>query len=237
MIDEMCLCAGELGESALLTALLAETSSPVRHKIVARLAMVGGEDALAVLAELAEPDRDLAAHAAFAASVIAHRAGIAGYEPAPVDEADLLPAPVGAPAAHLLETYDTIPDLSGGDYGLILGPNVAGLRCAGRRLAVAIDLTALARLLTTPAVAGLITEADGSPQTSMLILCSPVGDNTARVTVHHTAGVLAFVGTARVSGTTVTFRLTAVRSVGGRGATLTGTIKSGVLHEVTLRAP
>jgi hypothetical protein len=92
-------------------------------------------------------------------------------------------------------------------------------------------------LLTTPAVAGLVAETDGPPHTSMLILCSPAGDNTARVTIHRTTGTPAFVGTAKVSGTSVTFRLTAVRTPGARPATLTGTISSGILQDVTLRAP
>jgi hypothetical protein len=228
-------------EAALLSALANESAIPVRHKIIAGLARVGGEDSLPALSDLAESDQNLASHAAFARSVIAHRAGIAGYEPPAAAGSEPLPAPDDAAAAQALETYETVPDgcqLSGDTYGLIVGPSVAGLRCGGRQLAVAIDLTALARLLTTPTVAALVASragSGGSPHTSMLVLCSPAGDNTARVAVHHTSGTPAFTGSAMVSGATVSFRLTAVRAPGARRTTITGTISSGVLDDLKVR--
>jgi HEAT repeat protein len=227
-------------EAVLLSALANETTTSVRHKIVAGLARVGGEDALPALSDLAGSDQNLAAHAAFAQSVVAYRAGIAGYE-LPV-ESEPLPAQDDAPASQTLETYETIPDgshLLGDTYGLIVGPSVAGLRCGGRQLAVAIDLTALARLLTTPTLAALIAskaESDGSPHTSMLVLCSPAGYNTARVAIHRTSGTPVFTGSAQVSGMSVSFQLTAFRAPGARRTTITGTISSGVLEDLKISA-
>ena len=229
-------------EADLLSALANESEPVVRHKIIAGLARVGGEDALPVLSDLAGSDQNVASHAAFARSVIAYRAGITGYEPPATGESELLPAPEYAPASQALETVETIPDgsyLSGDTYGLIVGPSVAGLRCGGRQLVVAIDLTALARLLTTPTVAALVAskaESDGSLHTSMLVLCSPAGDNTARVAVHRTSGTPAFTGSATVSGTSISFQLTAVRAPGASRATITGTISSGSLEDLTVSA-
>jgi hypothetical protein len=233
--------ATEDAQPALLAALGTERSATVRHKIVAGLARMGEEDALPALSDLVRSDPDLAVHATFAQSVIAHRLGVGGYEPPTAEESPLAPAPPGARVSHALEAYETIPNgtyPSDNTYGLIVGPSVAGLRCGGRRLAVAIDLTALARLLTTPTIAGLVAtkvESDGSLQTSMLVLCWPASDNTAHVAVHRPSGTPAFAGLAKVTGSSVTFRLTAVRAPGARHATVEGTIISGILKELTIR--
>jgi hypothetical protein len=232
--------AADEAEAALLAALAAERSVPVRHKIVAGLARVGGEDALSALGELTGPDPDLAAHATFARSVIAHRAGIPGYEPATAEESTLLPVPDGTPDRNLLESGGAVPAavLPGDTYGLILGPEAAGVRCGRRRIVVAIDLTALTRLLTTPTMAALAAirdPADGSLHTGLLALCWPASDNTAHVAVHRPHGTPAFAGTAKVAGTSVSFRLTAVHAPGARSGTVTGTITSGVLEHLTVR--
>lgn len=233
--------AGEDAQPDLLAALESERSTPVRHKIVAGLARVGDEDALPALAELVRWDPELATHAAFAQSVIAHRVGIGGYEPATAEESPLAPAPNGAPVTQVLESHDALTgaQLPDDTYGVIVGPGVAGLHCGGRRLAIAIDLTALARLLTTPTIAGLVatrSEPDGALHTSMLVLSWPATDNTAHVAVHRPNGTPAYVGTARVTGATVSFRLTAVRGPGARHSTITGTIAAGILDELTLSA-
>jgi hypothetical protein len=232
--------AAEEAQPALLAALASERSTPVLHKIIAGLARVGEEDALPALASLARSNPNLATHAAFAQSVIAHRVGIGGYEPASAAESLLTPAPNSARAWHALEPND--PPLNGSAlpddiYGLIVGPGVASLRCGDRRLAIAIDLTALARLLTTPTIAALVaTRAGDALHTSMLVLCWPANDNVAHVAVHRPNGTHAFAGTARVTGATVSFHLTAVRSPGARPTTITGTVASGILNELTIRS-
>jgi hypothetical protein len=229
-------------EALLHTALDSEQSTLVRHKIVAGLGRVGSEESLSTLAELIRSDPKLASHAAFTQSVIAHRAGIGGYEPATAEESPLAPAPDGSPSSQLLETYETMPteaQLPGDAYGLIVGRSVAGLRCGDRRLVVAIDLTALARLLTTPTIAGLVAtraRSDGSLHTCMLVLCWPAGDNTAHVSVHHPSGTPAFVGSARIAGTSVSFRLTAVRTPGGRCGNISGTITSGIMADISVNS-
>lgn len=229
-------------EALLLTALESEQSPLVRHKIVAGLGRVGSEESLSTLAELIRADPKLASHAAFTQSVIAHRAGIGGYEPATAEESPLAPVPDGSPSSQLLETYETMPtgsQLPGDTYGLIVGRSVAGLRCGDRRLVVAIDLTALARLLTTPTIAGLVAtraRSDDSLHTCMLVLCWPAGDNTAHVSVHHPSGTPAFVGSARIAGTSVSFRLTAVRTPGGRRGNISGTIVSGIMADISVNS-
>jgi hypothetical protein len=122
-------------------------------------------------------------------------------------------------------------------YGLIVGPGVAGLRCGSRRLAIAIDLTALARLLTTPTIAGLVAtraEHDGSLHTSMLILCWPATDTTAHVAIHRPSGTPVYAGSAKVTGTSVSFHLTAVRTPGARHSSISGTIASGILQDLNV---
>jgi hypothetical protein len=227
-------------QPALLAALESEQSAPVRHKIIAGLARVGEEDALLALSELVRSDPNVAVHAAFARSVIAHRVGVGGYEPPTAEESPLAPAPEGARTSRVLETHEVITSgtrLPDDTYGLIVGPGVAGLRCGGRRLAIAIDLTALARLLTTPTIAGLVAtrvESDGALHTAMLILCWPATDTTAHVAIHRPNGTPAYVGSAKVTGTSVSFRLTAVRTPGARRGIISGTIASGILQELTV---
>jgi hypothetical protein len=225
-------CAAPDAEAALLAALAGETDTAARRAIVDGLVMVGGEDALPALAAVADSDGNLAARARFAASVVAHRAGLPGYDTDPA--AVPRPAPDGTSPAQALESYEDTPDrphLAGDAYGLILGPSVASLRCGTSRLALAVDLTALARLLTTPTIAALVAGAD--PAATMLALCAPAGDNTARVAVHRTGGTPVYAGTARVTGTTVTFQLTGIRAP----ATITGTLTAGVLRDLTVAAP
>lgn len=225
-------------EAALLAALTVEPAAPVRHEIVAGLARVGGEDALDALSDLVRSEPELAGHAEFARSVIAHRVGLPGYDPPAVAEADVAAAPHGTRTVQALRAHGPIPDgspLSGDTYGLTFGPSVPGVRCGARRLAVAVDLTALARLLTTPTVAAIVAtaaEGDGTLHTSMLVLCRPTGDNAAHVAVHRTTGTPAFTGSAKVAGTSISFRLHAVRAPGARRATVTGTITAGVLDSV-----
>lgn len=226
-------------QPALLAALDIERSALVRHKIIAGLARVGEEEVLPVLSDLARSDPSFAVHACFAQSVIAHREGVSGYEPATAEELPLAPAPHGARPINILETHEAIPDAShlpADTYGLIVGPGVASLRCGGRRLAVAIDLTALAQLLTTPTIAGLVAtaEATGSLHTAMLVLCWPATDNTAHLALHRPHGTPVFAGSAKVTGTSVSFHLTAVQTPGARHATLAGTIVSGILEELNL---
>jgi hypothetical protein len=231
--------AVEEAQSALLAALESEWSATVRHKIIAGLARVGEEDALPALSEQVRSDPNVAVHAAFARSVIAHRVGVGGYEPPTAAESPLAPAPGGARPSHVLETHEVIASgtrLPDDTYGLIVGPGLAGLRCGGRRLAIAIDLTALARLLTTPTIAGLVATRvdDGSLHTGMLILCWPASDITAHVAVHRPNGTPAYVGSAKVTGTSVSFRLTAVRTPGARQGNISGTITSGILQELNV---
>jgi hypothetical protein len=229
-------------EALLLTALDSEHSLLVRHKIVAGLGRVGSEESLSTLEELVRSEPELANHAAFTQSVIAHRAGIGGYEPATAEESTLAPVPDGSPSSQLIETYETMPtgsQLPGDTYGLIVGRGVTGLRCGNRRLVVAIDLTALARLLTTPTIAGLVAtraRSDGSLHTCMLVLCWPAGDNSAHVSVHHPSGTPVFVGSARIAGTSVSFRLTAVRTPGGRRGNVSGTMTSGIMADISVNS-
>jgi len=183
-------------------------------------------------------DPDVAVHAAFARSVIAHRIGVGGYEPPTAEDSPLAPAPDGARASQVLETHEVITSgtrLPDDTYGLIVGPGVARLRCGGRRMAIAIDLTALARLLTTPTIAGLVAtrvESDGSLHTGMLILCWPARNTMAHVAINRPNGTPAYVGSANVTGTSVSFQLTAVRTPGARPGSISGTIASGILQKL-----
>ncbi|HEU5474258.1 MAG TPA: HEAT repeat domain-containing protein [Actinophytocola sp.] len=234
--------AGPQAQAALLAALASERSVPVLHKIIAGLARVGEEDVIPVLSELADTDPNLAGPAAFARSVIAHRVGLGGCAPPAAGESRLAPAPAGAPRSPVLESYEQIPNaarLPQDTYGMIVGPGIAGLRCGGRRLAVAIDLTALARLLTTPTIPALVAsraEFDGSLHTSMLVLSWPANDNTAHLAVHRLAGTPAYVGSAKVAGSSVSFELTAVHTPGARHTSITGAIVSGVLQDLDVRS-
>lgn len=237
---------GMAAEGALMESLAVEALPIVQHKIVAGLARVGSEASLRRLADAVQAmDPAVREHAQFAQSVIAYRAGMAGFELPVVDAAQRLPAPPVADtsarmvAARPEDALRVVEQTAADSYGVAGDTDgVAMIQCGRRNLAAVIDAplrAAPADRLARPQIAGYVAvqaETDGSFATGLLILTWPNDAGGAHVSLNRLSGRAMYVGEAKLDGDTLRFHLDAVRAPGATETTVSGTLVGGRIVEM-----
>ena len=218
----------------------ANTGDEIFPDVLRSLGRIGGRPALRAIDSLKLPPGHVGADAAaFAATLIAHRLGIPGYElPFPAEQ-ELLPRPVKesrpieygpanpAAAQAVSEALRRYP------YGIDCDPaSFTRLECAGQVTMVCPNREfaglEVGRRAGRPAVLALV--ALQSPETgeysvSHVVLSRPAGRGSAALTVHRSSGKMLMAGSARVRGARLEFELRAVRRPGARAVSLVGTMQ------------
>jgi HEAT repeat protein len=227
-------------EDALIAALSDETSTAVRHKIVAGLARVGGNAAYRALGELSGQDGALAEHARFARTLIGYRIG-APTEPIVIAPDDLAPGDqdgdaVWANADDSLAA-DITGDIAADSYGIPLErAGVATVDCQGQRWALVLSIP---EDPDRPAIAGVIalqSAVDSSYSTDSVVLWHPKQAGPADISIHRLDGRAEYAGEARPDGDTVEFRIDTVRGPGAVEKTVEGTLQAAGFTQLTVRS-
>jgi hypothetical protein len=240
---------GRTSESAathLMRVMESEDDRTVLTAALGSVARVGAPDTVDALAAVARRAPDIAAQAAFAATVVAFRHRMRGYEPSFEQYRDLVPAPSddgGAPVhAHALradEAADALVDLRADGYSTRLDAGATlGVRCQRDRLVVALDASLttagehLAEFLREgPVLAGVVglrSPVDPGYAVRWLLLTWADG-HEQHVAVHRPGGPAALYGTATIEGDRASFALTTVRAPGATPAQVRGELAAGRL--------
>lgn len=249
---------GKLGTPAAEEALIKQSrvsDQRVLADVAKALGRIGGERALAALAQVRQRTTGLvAAQAQFAAALISHRLGLAGNELAAPDGKNLIelpPAgarPVQFAKAEAGEAALSLRTLAFEPIGIEYDQNALyQVRCGRsvRMLAINRAFTAAgainkltARKTLLGAVALKSVETDGYSISHYLLTEPGRQPNTATLLVYRTNGTQAFAGTAQVTGARVSFSLRAVNHPGATPVRLEGTFENGQLNmQTALAAP
>ena len=175
-----------------------------------------------------DPSPSVARQARFGQTLIAFRAGIAGFDP-PIPNLLDLAAPIAEDAQAILvradaDVVDAITSLqdAGDTFGVALGTDGAHrMRCLDFELALLLDQTVLASGLpalatTRPVLAGLVAlhdETSDSWSTRWLVLVFPSGP-AINVALHRRDGKQVMFGVGVSDTVTLGFALRGVRDTG-----------------------
>lgn len=255
-VEARCLAAAHLGKVATPAAvkILLQHCYPGNQSVLASvlsaLGRIGDEPALQAVIKAQEHAQGLAAaNAAFAATLIAHRLGIAGNTGAPLESvAPLAPdhpcarpfrvtRPDPADAARCLWSLGSHP------FGIELAEHsMCQARCGKNTWMVALnrdfsDAAALDALTARKAILGVVALRGPdavSYSVTYLMLTSP---GTPRqqidILLYRPNGTLTLRGTAQVSGQAAAFSLLALPNPGAVAANIAGTFENGQLKITT----
>lgn len=233
---------GPGAEEPLLDALDQDDVTIVSSAI-GSIARVGTTRGLERVAHLARRAADpVASQAAFAATLIAFRHRVPGYEPRAERYGEALrvsragrrriqPAPLERPAVAV-----ALDQLRAENYGVTLDARSAvGVDCAGQKLLVALDAEAArgrpAEVLAAgPLVAGLVgwqSPVDLSYSVRWLILTWQDEAGAQRLAVHRPSGQPFLVGFVEADGERARFELAAVRGRGNQPVEVAGSVAAG----------
>jgi hypothetical protein len=238
------IAAAQLGntsrsaEPALTAAVSSEGDLTVQIASVGALGKVGTEVALEPLERLSrDADEPVAGLARAAATVVAFRHRLAGYEPS-ADDSERLELPqertIGLRVREATErdTSSAFAELHTESYGLAFGTELSRVVvCAGETLLVALDAGLRTDDLNAymgagPLIAGLIavqTRIDGSFSTRWLLLCWETSDGY-RLGAYRPSGLPFLQGRVDVAGAQASFGLTSVRGRGNQPVELSGNL-------------
>jgi hypothetical protein len=214
--------AGPTAENALVSALTEASEPTILVAAAGALAKIGSAAAIEPLSPLADRDDAVGQQARFSRTVVAFRAGRAGYEPPDSAQAEILAladrgrVPVSQRALAADEAAAAFQDLRQDTYGVQL--TQAGtfrIDCAQERFLVAVGPEPVTP--DRPTLAGLVayrSPAQGTYSVNWLALAWPGKGDALELGVYRPSGHQVLAGTARGRGDDATFEL---RSVHGRG--------------------
>ena len=215
--------------------------------VVKALGRIGDEQALPVVSQIAVDKMGrVTLEARFAASLIAHRFGLEGYDlpiPSPRDFITLSAADTHSfrviQASHD-EIQLGLSSLADESFGInYLEDLVYQVECEARNdlliflneeLAKPHALNRLSERKALPAIIASKSEETGCYSTAFLLLTSPAEQSgQVHVLVHRPDGQQAFAGTAQISGGRADFVLRSVERPGVFGIEVEGTFEAGQL--------
>lgn len=192
------------------------------------LGRIGTPAALDVVLDIRKRSRLAAAQADFAAALIAHRSGLPGYELPGPHNSPLLALPADLQREFTIarsqeEAVIVLHSLQSEPFGIQLSEEaIHHVRCGRNNWAIVLNAevteTRGALLLKRKAIAGVLaykSEESGRYSVAFVILTDPVGRiGEFEIKVHRTTGEQAFVGDAKMDGSSPRFQLASVARPG-----------------------
>ncbi len=230
----------------ILVAATRINNDRVRAGVMRALGQIGGKDALDAIERVLPNTGDTARpQALFAATLIAHRLGLAGHDaPAPSATNVLDMAPDHGVRVHIRRALSTeaersLVSLGQRPYGIELADEPMYEyrcdRCSGtimlnREFTRSDALDALQQRKAIFGIGTLRDAASGTYSPAAIFLTAPDPKGGVRISVHLTNGSQLFVGEAAVRGGEAQWTLRAVRRLGAFPIHAEGDFKRGHLN-------